>query len=48
MNVARMEARIAVSRLLARFPGIGLAGEPVRDRRIRFRGFSGLPVILRS
>ncbi|MCS6856043.1 MAG: cytochrome P450, partial [Elioraea sp.] len=39
MNVARMEARIAFSRLLARFPRIELAGEPERDRRIRFRGF---------
>jgi cytochrome P450 len=44
MNVARMEARIAFSRLLARFRRIELAGEPVRDRRIRFRGFRSLPV----
>ncbi len=44
MNVARMEGRIAFTRLLARFPGIELAGEPVRDRRIRFRGFRSLPV----
>jgi cytochrome P450 len=44
MNVARMEARIAFSRLLARFPRIEPAGEPVRDRRIRFRGFRNLPV----
>ncbi|MCX7961656.1 MAG: cytochrome P450 [Burkholderiales bacterium] len=44
MNVARMEARIAFSRLLARFPRIELAGEPERDRRIRFRGFARLPV----
>jgi cytochrome P450 len=48
MNVARMEARIAVSGLLARFPDIALAGEPVRDRRVRFRGFSSLPVRLSS
>jgi cytochrome P450 len=48
MNVARMEARIAMGRLLARFPGIALGGGPVRDRRIRFRGFSELPVILSS
>ena len=46
MNVARMEARIAVSRLIARFPAMAPGGEPVRDRRIRFRGFSRLPVIL--
>ncbi len=44
MNVARMEGRIAFARLLTRFPWLELAGEPVRDRRIRFRGFSNLPV----
>jgi cytochrome P450 len=44
MNVARMEARIAFSRLLARFPNLELAGKPQRDRRIRFRGFKKLPV----
>ena len=44
MNVARMEARIAFTRLLARFPRIELAGDPERDRRIRFRGFRHLPV----
>jgi len=44
MNVARMEARIAFARLLARFREIELAGDPVRDRRIRFRGFRELPV----
>ena len=44
MNVARMEARIALGRLLERFANIELAGEPERDRRIRFRGFRRLPV----
>jgi hypothetical protein len=44
MNVARMEGRIAFTRLLARFPRIELAGEPERDRRIRFRGFRKLPL----
>jgi hypothetical protein len=44
LNVARMEGRVAFSRLLARFPRIELAGEPERDRRIRFRGFRKLPV----
>ena len=48
MNVARMEARIAVGRLLARFPRLALGAEPVRDRRVRFRGFSSLPVVLSS
>jgi hypothetical protein len=44
MNVARMEARIALGRLLGRFPRIEFAGAPERDRRIRFRGFRRLPV----
>jgi len=48
MNVARMEARIAFTRLLARFPVIEPAGDPVRDRRIRFRGFRSLPVRVRE
>ena len=48
MNVARMEGRIAVGRLLERFPRIALGSEPVRDRRVRFRGFSSLPVVLSS
>ncbi|MBT9487463.1 MAG: cytochrome P450 [Rubrivivax sp.] len=46
MNVARLEARIAFGALLARFPGIRLASPPQRDRRVRFRGFSALPVVL--
>ncbi|HEV2431837.1 MAG TPA: cytochrome P450 [Burkholderiales bacterium] len=44
MNVARMEARIAFTHLLARFPNLELTGKPERDRRIRFRGFKRLPV----
>jgi cytochrome P450 len=44
MNVARLEARIALGRLVARFPGLSLAGPPERDRRVRFRGFRRLPV----
>ncbi len=43
MNVARMEGRIAVSRLLARFAVIEPTGAPERDRRVRFRGFTRLP-----
>ena len=46
MNVARLEARIAISRLLDRFPRLDLGGRPQRDRRIRFRGFRQLPVCL--
>jgi cytochrome P450 len=44
MNVARLEGRIAFSRLLARFPRIRLDGAPERDRRVRFRGLRHLPV----
>ena len=44
LNVARMEGRIALGRLLARFPKIELAGTPERDRRVRFRGFRKLPL----
>ena len=46
LNVARMEGRIALGRLLARFPRIELAGAPERDRRVRFRGFRKLPLRL--
>ena len=46
MNVARLEGRIAFSRLVARFPAIDLAASPERDPRIRFRGFRRMPVTL--
>ena len=46
MNVARLEARIAIGRMLARFPKLDLAGPPERDSRVRFRGFRHLPVRL--
>lgn len=47
MNVARLEARIAIGALVARYPRLDLAGPPERDRRVRFRGFQRLPVRLR-
>jgi cytochrome P450 len=46
MNVARLEARIAFGRLLARCPGLQLRDTPQRDPRIRFRGWRTLPVAL--
>ena len=46
MNVARLEARIAFGRLLARCPDLRLRGSPQRDPRIRFRGWRTLPVAL--
>ena len=47
MNVARLEAQIALLRLLQRLPGLRLAGEPLRGARARFRGFSSLPAAVR-
>ena len=44
MNVARMEGRIALGALLARFGRIEPDGAPERDRRVRFRGFRRFPV----
>ena len=46
MNVARLEGRIAIGAMAARYPLLDLAGAPARDRRIRFRGFRHLPVHL--
>jgi hypothetical protein len=46
MNVARLEARVAIGRLLARYPRLDLAGAPERDPRVRFRGFRRLAVRL--
>ena len=46
LNVARLEARIAIARFLERFPRYELAGAPVRGGRARFRGFLSLPVNL--
>jgi len=46
MNVARLEARIAIGGLVARYPKLVASGLPVRDRRVRFRGLRQLPVQL--
>ena len=43
INLARLEARVALSRFLARFPDYALNGDPARDPRARFRGFLHLP-----
>jgi cytochrome P450 len=43
MALARLEGAIAISRLLARFPGYALNGAPVRGGRVRFRGFLSVP-----
>jgi cytochrome P450 len=46
MSLARMEARVAISKLVARFSTIRRAGDPVRGGRARFRGFLHLPVAM--
>ena len=48
MSLARLEGRIAIERFLARFPDYEPDGAPTRSRRARFRGFTALPVRLRS
>jgi cytochrome P450 len=44
MNVARLEGRVAIARFLARFPDYAPSGPPERSRRVRFRGFTSIPV----
>jgi cytochrome P450 len=44
MWLARMEGRVAIGRLVTRFPSLRLAGAPVRGRRARFRTLVSLPV----
>jgi len=46
LNVARLEARIAIGELVRRFPALRLNGEMVRDQRSRFRGFLSLPMAI--
>jgi cytochrome P450 len=44
MSLARMEAQVAIGRLVQRFARIEPTGRPVRGGRARFRGFSSYPV----
>ena len=46
MTLARMEGRIAISRLMKRFPKFRPAGDPVRGGRARFRGYLSYPLAL--
>ena len=46
MSLARMEAQVAVGRLLRRFGRIEPAAAPARGGRARFRGFTAYPVRL--
>jgi cytochrome P450 len=47
MSLARMEARIAIGKLVQRFPTIEPVGDFVRGGRARFRGFLHFPVAVR-
>lgn len=44
MWLARMEGRVAIGRLVARFPRLRAAGAAVRARRARFRALVSFPV----
>jgi cytochrome P450 len=43
-SLARMEAQVAIGKLVARFATIKRAGEPTRGGRARFRGFLHYPI----
>ena len=47
MSVARLEAHMAILRLVQRFPELRLDGQPMRGGRARFRGFRSLPAAIR-
>ncbi len=46
MTLARMEGRIAIGRLVERFPELRRDGDAIRGGRARFRGFAAYPVAL--
>ena len=48
LSLARLEATIAISRFLTRFPRHAPAGRMVRGGRARFRGFVQIPCIVRD
>jgi cytochrome P450 len=48
MSLARLEGRIAIERFLARFPDYEADGALSRSPRARFRGFTALPVRVKS
>ena len=45
-SLARMEAQVAIGKLVRRFKSIELAGPPTRGGRARFRGFRSLPAAI--
>ncbi len=48
LTLARLEGRIAIVRFLRRFPDYRRNGAAIRTGRVRFRGFSSLPVRIRT
>ena len=48
LSLARLEARVAVGRFVARFPEYRLGGAPIHARRARFRALVSAPVVLDS
>ena len=48
MSLARMEAQVAIGRLLQRFSDIEPTGAFIRSGRARFRGFKSYPVRLKA
>ncbi|HUY83672.1 MAG TPA: cytochrome P450, partial [Steroidobacteraceae bacterium] len=48
LTLGRLEARIAITRFLRRFPRYDLAAPPVRGGRVRFRGFLHAPCRLNT
>ena len=46
MTLARMEGRIAIKRLMKRFPDFKPNGPPIRGGRARFRGYLSYPLAL--
>jgi cytochrome P450 len=47
-SLARMEAQVAIGKLVRRFKSVERAGEPLRGSRARFRGFARYPVAVRT
>ena len=47
-SLARMEAQVAIGKLVPRFKSIERAGPPTRGGRARFRGFAHYPIAVRA
>ena len=48
MTLARMEGRVALAGFLRRFPHYHVVKQPVRNSRVRFRGYGALRVVLQD